>query len=82
MEKLHDIMKPIDERKKFKEYWQKKLWEQRSLEEKVKMKDSESVIERRMQNRKLKMERMLMQSRKPERDILLMSEDTKEFQIQ
>jgi hypothetical protein len=59
MDKLHDIMKPIDERKNFKEYFQKKVYDEKKLEEKLKMKDSESIIERRIQDRRAKLERLL-----------------------
>ena len=60
MQKLHDIMKPIDERKEFKSFWaQKKFQETKKQQQAMGMKDSEAVIERREQNRKLKLERML-----------------------
>ena len=47
MGKLHDIMKPIDERKNFQSYFAKKVYDERKFEEKLKMKDSEAIIERR-----------------------------------
>ena len=59
MGKLHDIMKPIDERKNFQSYFSKKVYDERRFEEKLKMKDSEAIIERRTQNRRAKFERLM-----------------------
>jgi len=64
-------MKPIDERKEFKSFWaQKKFQETKKQQHAMGKLDAESVIERRAENRKLKLERMLAQSRKPARDYL------------
>mmetsp|Transcript_5868 Transcript_5868/g.9488 ORF Transcript_5868/g.9488 Transcript_5868/m.9488 type:complete len:90 (+) Transcript_5868:1965-2234(+) len=79
MEKLMEIMKPIDERKEFKRYWDRR--KQHDWLMTADHKDPGLIIERRIQNRKDKMEKMVRQLRKPDRDVLMMTEDTREYDI-
>jgi hypothetical protein len=56
MAKLHDIMKPIDERKEFKTFWAQKKFQDEKKKKPLE-RDAQSIIERREENRKLKLER-------------------------
>ena len=52
MNKLSDIMKPIDERANFKVYFARQQKEAKLHAEKMAMKNSEAIIQRRIENRK------------------------------
>ena len=81
MDKLHEIVKPIDERREFKKYWNEKVkQDQKEADWKDSM-DPKLVQERREHNRKLKREYLLEQMRKPDRDILQMSLTNNDYDI-
>jgi hypothetical protein len=58
---MNEIMKPIDERREFVKYWERK----QKIEELFTKKDAVSILERRAIVRKERNERMLKQIRKP-----------------
>ena len=49
-------MKPIDERKEFKTFWAQKKFQDEKKKKPLE-RDAQSIIERREENRKLKLER-------------------------
>ena len=82
MDKLYDIITPIDERVDYKEWESNKraedLAEKRAYN---RASEAERIIIRRAKVREIKRQKFAEQTSKPDRDILLSGEDTTEYNI-
>ena len=70
-------MKPIDEKREFFKFCDRKKY----VEDLANKKDAASILERRMIIRKERRDRLLKQVRKPERNVFEMNEATQEYKV-
>lgn len=83
MEKLHDIITPVDERVDIKEWEQtKKVEEAAEKKQYMRAGEADRILIRRAKVREEKNRIFAEQTTKPDRDILMSGEDTTEYNIQ